>query len=726
MSHSDAEARPHADTAHQGAARASGPRIVVASSGLGHVSRGIETWAASLGRALHDRGLCVTLCKGFGKPTEPFERVLPCARRDGSLAAWARLLLPSPLAWRAGLASAYGVEQATFAWCLVWFLRTWRADVLHVQDPMVALWAQRAKRLGLHRAQVVLAHGTEEPTSFLARLEHVQHLAPAHAERCREAGSWRSGWTVIPNFVDTATFHPGHDDDWRKELGIPLHAIVILTVAALKRSHKRLDVLIEAVARLRSEQPDLPVYLVAAGGREPDTDEVMRLAREQLADHARVLADVPRHRMASLYRSADIFALASLTEMMPIAVLEASASGLPCVVSDDPVLRWVAGPSALARDIRSTSSLACALLELATDTPRRQRAGAEARRHCVAQFGQVAVVDEIVSYYHAITGREQPRSQTPSPRPQPTPRVSVIIPTYDSAAWISDAIGSVLAQSSPPHEIIVIDDGSTDDTASRVAAFGPRVRYVRQVNRGVAAARNRGASMAEGELIAFLDADDVWHPRKLEIQQRALAASPSFALVGTHTFAWPGEVPDVHATALVHPVTWSQLVVRNRLTTSSVLVRRDALPGPAPFDEHLHGPEDLDLWLRIAERGRIGLIKAPLVGYRAIEDSLGRRPVSMEQGLQRIMAKLDARKAWASRPLLRRRALSHAQYSCAYMYSASGWYSQALRRLVSSMALYPLPFQPDEVRMPLARLRMLARVLSGWLLSRGTTRGAAP
>src|SRR6266849_6286184 len=101
-------------------------------------------------------------------------------------------------------------------------------------------------------------------------------------------------------------------------------------------------------------------------------------------------------------------------------------------------------------------------------------------------------------------------------------RGSVIIPTYDSGQLVVEAVASALAQSLAPAEVIVVDDGSTDDTRERLALFGPPVRYIHQKNQGVAAARNTGLHEATGELIAFLDADDVWHPLKLELQVSCL------------------------------------------------------------------------------------------------------------------------------------------------------------------------------------------------------------
>src|SRR5207248_11123713 len=115
---------------------------------------------------------------------------------------------------------------------------------------------------------------------------------------------------------------------------------------------------------------------------------------------------------------------------------------------------------------------------------------------------------------------------------------------------------------------------------------------------------NLGVQHARGEVIAFLDADDIWHPRKLELQLQVMLRNPRLGLLGTGTFAWPApSLPGV--TRLmpdsVVPVLWRQLVVKNYLATSSVLARREVLEKGGLFDADLQGPEDHDLWLRVAE-----------------------------------------------------------------------------------------------------------------------------
>ena len=392
--------------------RPAAPRIAVAASGLGHVSRGIEAWAGDLGRALAERGADVLLCKGAGERNADYQRVVGCWPRESQQAQKLLAGMPRFLGWRLGLGNGYGIEQTTFAWNLIRLLRRERIDILHVQDPQVALLAQRARLVGWIRARTILAHGTEESLEFQQRITYLQHLAPWHLEESRNAGVWKSTWTAIPNFVDTDLFSPGNSPYLRQELGIPENAVVVLTAAAIKRHHKRIDYLISEFGLLRREHPDLPVWLVIAGGWENDTDELTSLAQSMLGDRVRVLVRFPRSRMPELYRAADVFVLTSLKEMMPIAVLEATASGLPCVVHHHPILEWMVGPGGMAGDLSRDGSLAAMVEGLVRDMPTRHELGRRARSHCVENFGQETVVDQIQAYYGRVAA------------PAPTPLVA--------------------------------------------------------------------------------------------------------------------------------------------------------------------------------------------------------------------------------------------------------------------------------------------------------------
>ena len=377
-------------------------RIAVASSGLGHVARGVEAWADDLAAALAARGQAVTLYKGGGRAVRPYERVLPCWQREAVPTGRLLRVLPRRLTWRLGLGSPYGVEQVTFGLALVRRLRRAPADVLHVQDPVVAIMAQRARRLGLIRTRTILAHGTEEPLAFQRKITFLQHLAPWHLEEAKRAGVARRHWVAIPNFIDTARFAPGRAGEVRSALGLPADARIVLSVAAIKRDHKRIDHLIAGFERLRSERPELPAYLVVAGGWEPDTDKLVAEGQRRLGDRVRFLVRYPRDRMPDLYRAADLFALASLKEMMPVAVLEATASGLPCLVHQHPVLEWMVGPGGKAIDMAAPGELAATLGRWLSDPDRCAEAGSRAREHCVRHFSLDVVVDQILDYYRRV------------------------------------------------------------------------------------------------------------------------------------------------------------------------------------------------------------------------------------------------------------------------------------------------------------------------------------
>jgi hypothetical protein len=167
-----------------------GMRIAVASSGLGHVARGIESWAADLARALDARGLHVVLFKGGGKAERPYERVVRCLHRESSWTQRLMWIRPRFL-WRLGFGSGCAAEQTTFALSLLPKLRREQIDILHVQDPQVAIIVQRARRMGLVRNQTILGHGTEECAGFLKKVTYLQHLAPQHLEESRKAGVWK-------------------------------------------------------------------------------------------------------------------------------------------------------------------------------------------------------------------------------------------------------------------------------------------------------------------------------------------------------------------------------------------------------------------------------------------------------------------------------------------------------------------------------------------------------
>ena len=208
---------------------------------------------------------------------------------------------------------------------------------------------------------------------------------------------------------------------------------------------------------------------------------------------------------------------------------------------------------------------------------------------------------------------------------------SIVIPLYNKAALVEIAVRSALAQSLPPLEVIVVDDGSTDDGPQRVAALGdPRVRLVRQRNAGVSQARNHGIALAHGEWIGFLDADDWHHPELLRNLARAHASAPHADVLAAGFRCIEGsEEPQPWTVADLRPVEVVDDLRRRWMIdipffTGSVAIRAQRLRAMQPcFPPGESCGEDLDVWFRAAESSPVALVRAPLAAYRtAVAHSL--------------------------------------------------------------------------------------------------------
>ena len=227
------------------------------------------------------------------------------------------------------------------------------------------------------------------------------------------------------------------------------------------------------------------------------------------------------------------------------------------------------------------------------------------------------------------------------------PTVSVAIAAYNAAAYLREALLSVLAQTSPPDEIIVVDDGSTDDTRAVCESFGTRVRYIHQPNDGTmgAGARGRAMTEAQGDWIAILDHDDLWHRDKLRVQLAAVEKYPDAVAVFTdHTVIGDDEIR-ARSPSTVAPVrqleardAFHLLLQQNPYYPSSALVKRQfILEGGLPDPKRM-GCADWDLSLAIARRHPIVIISEPLTLYRVSPDQysadLGRLSVAVTRSIE--------------------------------------------------------------------------------------------
>lgn len=289
--------------------------------------------------------------------------------------------------------------------------------------------------------------------------------------------------------------------------------------------------------------------------------------------------------------------------------------------------------------------------------------------------------------------------------------ISVVIPTYNYGKYVGQAIESALSQTRAPLEVIVVDDGSTDDTPEVLAAYGDRIRAIRQDNAGLSAARNAGIAAARGTHIALLDSDDAWHPRKLELQARCLEEFPGTVLIGTDAIADASETPPAldrwpEASAASSPCSLDMLVVKAWFAPSSALIDRQMLADVGPFDTALRSAEDRDMWIRIAARGPVRTVNAPLLWYRLHGASMSRNASRMEENELRVLDKsfrdLEPLK---NRRLLRWRALALANFAAAWRYDQSGQRGKALDRSLRSLLFWPLPCLAGETRTPNARVK---------------------
>jgi len=218
------------------------------------------------------------------------------------------------------------------------------------------------------------------------------------------------------------------------------------------------------------------------------------------------------------------------------------------------------------------------------------------------------------------------------------PTVSVVIPCHNAAPFLRETLDSVLSQTQPALEVIVVDDGSTDDSAAIAESYGPPVRVIRQANGGESVARNRGIEEAKGDWIAFLDADDVWKPEKLEGQSAAI--EPGVVCLHTEVFRF-GSTDGVSNTASIPEdvrYSYASIVCNRPVNMSTVMVRRDL---PVRFPTWTRFAEDIVFTLDLVGWGRIKLIGEPLVGYRfhdANQTKALDTPVYWHQTLEKWLA----------------------------------------------------------------------------------------
>lgn len=300
--------------------------------------------------------------------------------------------------------------------------------------------------------------------------------------------------------------------------------------------------------------------------------------------------------------------------------------------------------------------------------------------------------------------------------------ISVVIPAYQARATVIRAIDSVVAQTFPVHEIVVVDDGSPDrlgELVERVA--NSRIRLFRQRNQGAAAARNTGVQEATGDWIAFLDADDYWEVEKLQSQRDTVVKYPQLDMLASRFYEQQpdsgrliGTLRPQDRSFYDRPLSASgEFAFRAalRVWTGTVLVRRE-LAVKHPFVSGLEPAEDRDCWVRIIRDGQIYLSEKPLATAVLEPGSISRSNIAKDCGnmLRVVERNQDSLGFWGTR-----RWRSHTLFRWAANEPDT---SLALSKLASSFVAWPLPYGIWSRTPPLARLRRLAVLLRGSSLGR--------
>lgn len=241
-------------------------------------------------------------------------------------------------------------------------------------------------------------------------------------------------------------------------------------------------------------------------------------------------------------------------------------------------------------------------------------------------------------------------------------KVSVIIPAYNKADWTLQTVASVLNQTYSNLEVIVVDDGSTDDTQRKMASLqDPRVRYIRKSNGGASSARNLGIREASGAFITFVDCDDLFLPDKIEISVKYLEQNPQFGFI--HTAAYfineTGKIISTynHKQSQREGLIADRLILGNFVCNSTVLVRKECLKKAGFFDESIFTPADWDMWLKLAQFGEAGYIGLPLTMYRVVSNYVFKNIEQARKEEETVIQNFFVRNS--EKMLLKARALSN-------------------------------------------------------------------
>lgn len=269
------------------------------------------------------------------------------------------------------------------------------------------------------------------------------------------------------------------------------------------------------------------------------------------------------------------------------------------------------------------------------------------------------------------------------------PEISVVLPVFNGEEFLAQAIESVLTQTHPVKEIIVVDDGSTDQSLSLARRYEPRVRCISQQNQGASAARNAGIAAASGEWIAFLDADDYWLPSKIERQVAVIKEFPAAGLI----YAGRLELEDGSFKKIeAKPPAWvkERILFENPLYPNTVLVRR-SLMLKEPWNVKLNSSTDWNMFYRLSKLCDFACVKEPLSVYRRHNASLTNRNWrSVLHNARKVAREIRQDQPFLKRRLLHAKVHSRLSFSAAISAREQGS-SEYFKYIAHSLITWPFP-----------------------------------
>ncbi len=291
--------------------------------------------------------------------------------------------------------------------------------------------------------------------------------------------------------------------------------------------------------------------------------------------------------------------------------------------------------------------------------------------------------------------------------------VSVVIPSYNYAQYVVEAVESALRQAHPPLEIIVVDDGSTDNTAEVLQPYLNKIRYIHQKNSGLSAARNTGIRAARGTWVGILDSDDIWFENKLDLQMQCAAHHPGACLIGAYDEG-SRRRRNQDQGQLFTLLTTSDLLGGIPFGASSAVARKDCLERAGGFNERRRSVEDREMWLKLTLNGFAARVNMPLWRYRKHPNQMNANPERMAENYESILS--DFFTHHPEHGADKNYAFAYFHYDTAAAFYSTGKRSRALRHLFHSYSFSPTTLAQRGAENTFSRTAILLKILLGeWI-----------